>query len=57
MSLAAYVVEDGLVGHHWEERPRGLYPGVIENDYEREIKIMVVSPYGIITVPANQRIA
>jgi hypothetical protein len=20
MSLAAYVVEDGLVGHHWEER-------------------------------------
>jgi hypothetical protein len=22
MSLAAYVAEDGLVGHHWEERPR-----------------------------------
>ena len=21
MSLAAYVVEDGLGGHHWEERP------------------------------------
>jgi hypothetical protein len=21
MSLAAYVSEDGLVGHHWEERP------------------------------------
>jgi hypothetical protein len=21
MSLAAYVVEDGLVGYHWEERP------------------------------------
>jgi hypothetical protein len=21
MSLAAYVTEDGLVGHHWEERP------------------------------------
>jgi hypothetical protein len=21
MSLAAYVAEDGLVGHHWEERP------------------------------------
>jgi hypothetical protein len=20
MSLAAYVAEDGLVGHHWEER-------------------------------------
>jgi hypothetical protein len=25
MSLAAYVAEDGLVGHHWEERPLGLF--------------------------------
>ena len=25
MSLAAYVVEDGLVGHHWEERPPWYY--------------------------------
>jgi hypothetical protein len=24
MSLGAYVSEDGLVGHHWEERPLGL---------------------------------
>jgi hypothetical protein len=24
MSLAAYAAEDGLVGHHWEERPLGL---------------------------------
>ena len=24
MSLAAYVAEDGLVDHHWEERPLGL---------------------------------
>jgi hypothetical protein len=24
MSLAAYVTEDGLVGHHWEEKPLGL---------------------------------
>jgi hypothetical protein len=24
MSLDAYVVEDGLVGHHWEERPLDL---------------------------------
>jgi hypothetical protein len=24
MSLAAYVAEDGLVGHHWEERSFGL---------------------------------
>jgi hypothetical protein len=24
MSLAAYVAEDVLVSHHWEERPLGL---------------------------------
>jgi hypothetical protein len=24
VSLAAYVAEDGLVGHHWQERPLGL---------------------------------
>jgi hypothetical protein len=24
MSLVAYVAEDGLVGHHWEEMPLGL---------------------------------
>jgi hypothetical protein len=24
MSLAVYVSEDGLVSHHWEERPLGL---------------------------------
>ena len=24
LSLAAYVAEDGLVGHHWEARPLGL---------------------------------
>jgi hypothetical protein len=24
VSLAAYASEDGLVGHHWEERPLGL---------------------------------
>jgi hypothetical protein len=24
MSVAAYVAEDGLVGHNWEERPLGL---------------------------------
>jgi hypothetical protein len=24
VSLAAYVSEDGLVDHHWEERPLGL---------------------------------
>jgi hypothetical protein len=24
ISLAAYVAEDGLLGHHWEERPLGI---------------------------------
>jgi hypothetical protein len=24
VSLAAYVSDDGLVGHHWKERPIGL---------------------------------
>ena len=24
MSLAAYVSKDGLVGHHWKERPIGF---------------------------------
>jgi hypothetical protein len=24
MFLAAYVAEDGLVSHHWEDRPLGL---------------------------------
>ena len=24
LSLPAYVAEDGLVGHYWEERPLGL---------------------------------
>ena len=24
VSLAAYVSEDALVGHHWEEKPVGL---------------------------------
>ena len=36
---------------------RQIFPGVIDNDYEGEIKIMAASPHGIITVPANQRIA
>ena len=34
MSLAAYVAEDGLVSHHWEERPlvlQTLYASVQGN--------------------------
>ena len=28
-----------------------IYPGVINNDYEGEIKIIAASPHGVITVP------
>jgi hypothetical protein len=41
MSLAAYVAEDGLVGHHWEERPlvfQRLYAPVQENARARKWK-------------------
>jgi hypothetical protein len=34
-----------------------IYPGVINNDYEGEIKIIAASPHGVITIPANQKIA
>ena len=34
-----------------------IYTGVINNDYEGEIIIIAASPHGVITVPANQRIA
>jgi deoxycytidine triphosphate deaminase len=33
-----------------------VYSGIIDNDYEGEIKIMAVSPHVIITVPANQKL-
>jgi hypothetical protein len=34
MSLAAYVAEDGLVGHHWEERPLGIANFICPNSGE-----------------------
>jgi hypothetical protein len=36
MSLAAYVSEDGLVGHHWKERPIGLANFICLNTVERQ---------------------
>jgi hypothetical protein len=36
MSLDAYVVEDGLVGHHREERPLGLANFICLNRGERK---------------------
>jgi hypothetical protein len=36
MSLAAYVAEDGLVGHQWEERPFGLANFICLSTGERQ---------------------
>ena len=36
MSLAAYVAEDGLIGHHWEERPLGLANFICLSTGERQ---------------------
>jgi hypothetical protein len=39
MSLAAYIAEDGLIGHHWEERPlvlQRLYVPIQGNARVRE---------------------
>jgi dUTPase len=30
-----------------------IYPGVIDNNYEGEIKIMTAFPHGVIAVPAH----
>jgi hypothetical protein len=35
-TLAAYVSEDGLVGHHWEERPLGLAKFICLSTGERQ---------------------
>ena len=36
VSLAAYESEDGLVGHHWEERPLGLANFICLSTGERQ---------------------
>jgi hypothetical protein len=36
MSLAAYVSEDGLVGHHWKERPIGYTNFICLSTGERQ---------------------
>jgi hypothetical protein len=44
MSLTAYVAEDGLVGHHWEERPlvfHRLYDPVQGNARARKWELWV----------------
>jgi hypothetical protein len=46
MSLAAYVAEEGLVGHHWEERPLGLAILICPNTGERQGQEMGVGGFG-----------
>ena len=43
MSLAAYVAEDGLVGHHWEERPLGLANFICPSTGEHQGQEMIGS--------------
>jgi hypothetical protein len=38
MSLDAYGAEDGLVGHHWEERPLALANFICPSTGEHQIK-------------------
>ena len=42
MSLAVYVSEDGLVSHHWEERPLGLANFIClskEENQDQEVEV------------------
>jgi hypothetical protein len=36
LSLAAYISKDGLVGHHWKERPIGLANFICPNTGESQ---------------------
>jgi hypothetical protein len=36
LTLAVYVSEDGLVGHHWKERPIGLANFICPSTGERQ---------------------
>jgi len=46
VSLAAYVAEDGLVGHHWEERFLGLANFICPNTGECQGQAVGVSGFG-----------
>jgi hypothetical protein len=40
LTLAAYVSKDGLVGHHWKERPTGQANFICPSTGERQGQIM-----------------
>jgi hypothetical protein len=46
MSLAAYVAEDGLASHHWEERPLGLANFICPSTGECQGQELGVGGYG-----------
>jgi hypothetical protein len=46
MSLAAYVSEDGLVGHHWKESPLGLTNFICLSTGEHQGQEVGVGGYG-----------
>jgi hypothetical protein len=46
MSLAAFVAEDGLVGHHWEERPLGIANFICSSTGECQGQEVGVGGYG-----------
>jgi hypothetical protein len=46
MSLAAYVSEDGLVGHQWKERPIGLANFICPSTGERQVQELGVGGWG-----------
>jgi hypothetical protein len=46
MSLAAYIAEYGLVGHHWEERPFGIAIFICPSTGERQGQEVEMSGYG-----------
>jgi hypothetical protein len=47
VSLAAYVAEDGLVGHHLEERPLGLANFICLSTWERHGQEVGVGGRGV----------
>jgi hypothetical protein len=46
MSLAVYIAEDGLVSHHWEERPLGLANFICPSTGECQGQEVGVGEYG-----------
>jgi hypothetical protein len=47
LSLAAYVSKDGLVGHHWKERPIGLANFICPSTGQRQGQKGGVGGYGL----------